>query len=149
MILSHQLGAFSAREQEKSANLAFPWLALWASTDCLAFGFFPSCFFLMRFLSRFPSQIWDTAGQERFRSVTHAYYRDAHGKAHCARIAFRLESRAAGCNPEEKPRTFLTAPKGQPLSVQFHFKDQVGSPAFVGGERDSSPARGGVTQDAA
>lgn len=25
-------------------------------------------------------QIWDTAGQERFRSVTHAYYRDAHGK---------------------------------------------------------------------
>uniref|UniRef100_A0A8C6KPJ9 RAB26, member RAS onco family n=1 Tax=Nothobranchius furzeri TaxID=105023 RepID=A0A8C6KPJ9_NOTFU len=26
-------------------------------------------------------QIWDTAGQERFRSVTHAYYRDAHGEA--------------------------------------------------------------------
>jgi len=26
-------------------------------------------------------QIWDTAGQERFRSVTHAYYRDAHGTA--------------------------------------------------------------------
>uniref|UniRef100_A0A4W5L8B4 RAB26, member RAS onco family n=1 Tax=Hucho hucho TaxID=62062 RepID=A0A4W5L8B4_9TELE len=25
-----------------------------------------------------PTQIWDTAGQERFRSVTHAYYRDAH-----------------------------------------------------------------------
>ncbi|XP_012587300.1 PREDICTED: ras-related protein Rab-26 isoform X4 [Condylura cristata] len=25
-------------------------------------------------------QIWDTAGQERFRSVTHAYYRDAHGE---------------------------------------------------------------------
>ena len=24
-------------------------------------------------------QIWDTAGQERFRSMTHAYYRDAHG----------------------------------------------------------------------
>ncbi|XP_027626789.1 ras-related protein Rab-26 isoform X1 [Tupaia chinensis] len=23
-------------------------------------------------------QLWDTAGQERFRSVTHAYYRDAH-----------------------------------------------------------------------
>ncbi|XP_012944215.1 ras-related protein Rab-37 isoform X2 [Aplysia californica] len=23
-------------------------------------------------------QIWDTAGQERFRSMTHAYYRDAH-----------------------------------------------------------------------
>ncbi|KMQ90850.1 ras-related protein rab-37 [Lasius niger] len=27
-------------------------------------------------------QIWDTAGQERFRSVTHAYYRDAHGKSY-------------------------------------------------------------------
>ncbi|XP_039905597.1 ras-related protein Rab-26-like isoform X2 [Simochromis diagramma] len=27
-------------------------------------------------------QIWDTAGQERFRSVTHAYYRDAHGGIH-------------------------------------------------------------------
>ena len=27
------------------------------------------------------SQIWDTAGQERFRSVTHAYYRDAHGES--------------------------------------------------------------------
>uniref|UniRef100_A0A3B4B4W7 small monomeric GTPase n=1 Tax=Periophthalmus magnuspinnatus TaxID=409849 RepID=A0A3B4B4W7_9GOBI len=26
----------------------------------------------------FVFQIWDTAGQERFRSVTHAYYRDAH-----------------------------------------------------------------------
>lgn len=29
-------------------------------------------------------QIWDTAGQERFRSVTHAYYRDAHGKSSSA-----------------------------------------------------------------
>lgn len=28
-------------------------------------------------------QIWDTAGQERFRSVTHAYYRDAHGNFCC------------------------------------------------------------------
>ena len=27
-------------------------------------------------------QIWDTAGQERFRSITHAYYRDAHGIVH-------------------------------------------------------------------
>lgn len=27
----------------------------------------------------FVTQIWDTAGQERFRSVTHAYYRDAQG----------------------------------------------------------------------
>ncbi|XP_015111405.1 ras-related protein Rab-37 isoform X1 [Diachasma alloeum] len=28
--------------------------------------------------TRIKLQIWDTAGQERFRSVTHAYYRDAH-----------------------------------------------------------------------
>lgn len=28
-------------------------------------------------------QIWDTAGQERFRSVTHAYYRDANGRFDC------------------------------------------------------------------
>nr|XP_027224128.1 ras-related protein Rab-44-like isoform X3 [Penaeus vannamei] len=28
--------------------------------------------------SKVKLQIWDTAGQERFRSVTHAYYRDAH-----------------------------------------------------------------------
>lgn len=34
-------------------------------------------------------QIWDTAGQERFRSVTHAYYRDAHG-----------EPRGRGSQPE-------------------------------------------------
>ena len=32
--------------------------------------------------SKVKLQIWDTAGQERFRSVTHAYYRDAHGKWH-------------------------------------------------------------------
>ncbi len=24
-------------------------------------------------------QVWDTAGQERFRSVSQAYYRNAHG----------------------------------------------------------------------
>uniref|UniRef100_A0A3Q2E0W1 small monomeric GTPase n=1 Tax=Cyprinodon variegatus TaxID=28743 RepID=A0A3Q2E0W1_CYPVA len=29
-------------------------------------------------LNQYPKEIWDTAGQERFRSVTHAYYRDAH-----------------------------------------------------------------------
>nr|KAF7435063.1 hypothetical protein H0235_003254 [Vespula pensylvanica] len=30
--------------------------------------------------TRVKLQIWDTAGQERFRSVTHAYYRDAHAR---------------------------------------------------------------------
>lgn len=34
---------------------------------------------LITFVSHY-LQIWDTAGQERFRSVTHAYYRDAHGE---------------------------------------------------------------------
>uniref|UniRef100_A0A3P8TE27 small monomeric GTPase n=1 Tax=Amphiprion percula TaxID=161767 RepID=A0A3P8TE27_AMPPE len=34
--------------------------------------------FTVRFAISFLHQIWDTAGQERFRSVTHAYYRDAH-----------------------------------------------------------------------
>ncbi|KAJ8366922.1 hypothetical protein AAFF_G00336760, partial [Aldrovandia affinis] len=32
-------------------------------------------------------QIWDTAGQERFRSVTHAYYRDAHGELDSSSLA--------------------------------------------------------------
>lgn len=40
-----------------------------AESLCASNGFFS-----------FQSQIWDTAGQERFRSVTHAYYRDAHGE---------------------------------------------------------------------
>ncbi|KAJ3607674.1 hypothetical protein NHX12_024725 [Muraenolepis orangiensis] len=44
-------------------------------------------------------QIWDTAGQERFRSVTHAYYRDAHAcPAVVVRLAgSRLESRGRVC----------------------------------------------------
>lgn len=47
-------------------------------------------------------QIWDTAGQERFRSVTHAYYRDAHGmsddrtnkrlQVRNSAVCFRLEN---------------------------------------------------------
>ena len=32
-------------------------------------------------------QLWDTAGQERFRSVTHAYFRDAHGKLEIINIS--------------------------------------------------------------
>ncbi|KAL7858070.1 hypothetical protein AOLI_G00181720 [Acnodon oligacanthus] len=35
-------------------------------------------------------QIWDTAGQERFRTITHSYYRSAHG----AMIAYDLTRRS-------------------------------------------------------
>ncbi|KAJ4940695.1 hypothetical protein JOQ06_026990, partial [Pogonophryne albipinna] len=35
-------------------------------------------------------QIWDTAGQERFRSVTHAYYRDANDKSFLKASLFRF-----------------------------------------------------------
>lgn len=41
--------------------------------------------------TRVKLQIWDTAGQERFRSVTHAYYRDAHGE-YFAAICFEPDS---------------------------------------------------------
>lgn len=44
--------------------------------------------------SKVKLQIWDTAGQERFRSVTHAYYRDAHGKT-CAFSATGLPNQVS------------------------------------------------------
>uniref|UniRef100_A0A8D0H0U9 small monomeric GTPase n=1 Tax=Sphenodon punctatus TaxID=8508 RepID=A0A8D0H0U9_SPHPU len=37
-------------------------------------------------------QIWDTAGQERFRSVTHAYYRDAHAGLGCHLLSLTMLS---------------------------------------------------------
>ena len=45
-------------------------------------------------------QIWDTAGQERFRSVTHAYYRDAHGTTFNA--CKQLKQREAGTVKRQK-----------------------------------------------
>uniref|UniRef100_A0A672Q9I4 RAB26, member RAS onco family n=1 Tax=Sinocyclocheilus grahami TaxID=75366 RepID=A0A672Q9I4_SINGR len=42
-------------------------------------------------------QIWDTAGQERFRSVTHAYYRDAHGELHCITVVESLFQNIKPC----------------------------------------------------
>lgn len=42
--------------------------------------------------TRVKLQIWDTAGQERFRSVTHAYYRDAHGERRGRRRRFHADS---------------------------------------------------------
>ena len=47
---------------------------------CVFFFFFLQNKILNVDGNRVKLQIWDTAGQERFRSVTHAYYRDAHGK---------------------------------------------------------------------
>uniref|UniRef100_A0A8D0H4S4 RAB26, member RAS onco family n=1 Tax=Sphenodon punctatus TaxID=8508 RepID=A0A8D0H4S4_SPHPU len=40
----------------------------------------------------FVLQIWDTAGQERFRSVTHAYYRDAHAGLGCHLLSLTMLS---------------------------------------------------------
>uniref|UniRef100_F6YY91 small monomeric GTPase n=1 Tax=Xenopus tropicalis TaxID=8364 RepID=F6YY91_XENTR len=49
---------------------------------CLLVRFKDGAFLAGSFISTvgidFRVRIWDTAGQERFRSVTHAYYRDAH-----------------------------------------------------------------------
>lgn len=46
--------------------------------------------------SKVKLQIWDTAGQERFRSVTHAYYRDAHGELRAGREGDGKGQRRAG-----------------------------------------------------
>ncbi|KAG8145414.1 hypothetical protein E2320_011954, partial [Naja naja] len=43
-------------------------------------------------------QIWDTAGQERFRSVTHAYYRDAHGSMKALQQGFEVRLRSHDVN---------------------------------------------------
>eukprot|EP00066_Takifugu_rubripes_P002657 XP_003964721.1 PREDICTED: ras-related protein Rab-26 [Takifugu rubripes] len=47
---------------------------------CLLVRFKDAAFLAGSFISTvgIDFRIWDTAGQERFRSVTHAYYRDAH-----------------------------------------------------------------------
>jgi GTPase SAR1 family protein len=49
--------------------------------------------------SKVKLQIWDTAGQERFRSVTHAYYRDAHGKT-CIFCYRTTQSSFEGLDPD-------------------------------------------------
>uniref|UniRef100_A0A9J7ZRD4 small monomeric GTPase n=1 Tax=Cyprinus carpio carpio TaxID=630221 RepID=A0A9J7ZRD4_CYPCA len=48
--------------------------------SCLLVRFKDGAFLAGSFISTvgIDFRIWDTAGQERFRSVTHAYYRDAH-----------------------------------------------------------------------
>ncbi|XP_032000951.1 ras-related protein Rab-26 isoform X3 [Hylobates moloch] len=68
-------------------------------------------------------QMWDTAGQERFRSVTHAYYRDAHAllllydvtnKASFDNIQCDLEGQSSGAwgKPCREPQPGLPPPTG-------------------------------------
>ncbi|CAN0210053.1 unnamed protein product [Lampetra fluviatilis] len=70
-------------------------------------------------------QIWDTAGQERFRSVTHAYYRDADALLLCYDVSNRASF--------ENVRSWLT-------EVQ-NFADSnvvlmlIGNKADLGGQR--------------
>lgn len=67
-------------------------------------------------LSFFLLQIWDTAGQERFRSVTHAYYRDANG-----RVPLCLSARACVIVTDILPSTFLFSPDTAKLfQMAFH-----------------------------
>ncbi|XP_044927861.1 ras-related protein Rab-26 isoform X2 [Mustela putorius furo] len=49
-------------------------------------------------------QIWDTAGQERFRSVTHAYYRDAHALL----LLYDVTNKASFDNIQLAPQAWLT-----------------------------------------
>ncbi|PSN32464.1 hypothetical protein C0J52_26401 [Blattella germanica] len=55
------------------------------------------CFFLLQNKvvtvdqTKVKLQIWDTAGQERFRSVTHAYYRDAHGNSKPEKVETQMK----------------------------------------------------------
>ncbi|XP_074116075.1 ras-related protein Rab-37 isoform X4 [Cotesia typhae] len=97
--------------------------------------------------TRIKLQIWDTAGQERFRSVTHAYYRDAHGnKSDCGnervikiedgkrladeyQVPFMETSAKTGLNVE---LAFLAIAKqlkarksGNPDDTKFNVRDYV------------------------
>ncbi|KAM7371171.1 hypothetical protein PAMP_010662 [Pampus punctatissimus] len=63
-------------------------------------------------------QIWDTAGQERFRSVTHAYYRDAHGND-------RPKKQAAG-----EPSGIVRVSEHQPLGSLIKKRSALGQAAF-------------------
>ena len=57
-------------------------------------------------------QVWDTAGQERFRSVTHAYYRDAHGektgRSRRDSLELMMQSGAHGAKGWQSPENRLS-----------------------------------------
>ncbi|XP_059009959.1 ras-related protein Rab-26 isoform X2 [Mustela lutreola] len=61
-------------------------------------------------------QIWDTAGQERFRSVTHAYYRDAHALL----LLYDVTNKASFDN--------IQSPTGALCSVAWRGKGHAGVP---------------------
>ncbi|KAJ7407361.1 Ras-related protein Rab-26 [Pitangus sulphuratus] len=69
------------REQEELAELHVMLVGdSGVGKTCLLVRFKDGAFLAGSFISTvgIDFRIWDTAGQERFRSVTHAYYRDAH-----------------------------------------------------------------------
>ncbi|XP_061612142.1 ras-related protein Rab-26 isoform X3 [Phyllopteryx taeniolatus] len=62
-------------------------------------------------------QIWDTAGQERFRSVTHAYYRDAHALL----LLYDVTNKASFDNIREFGVPFMETSARSGLNVELAF----------------------------
>ncbi|XP_076844060.1 ras-related protein Rab-26 isoform X3 [Brachyhypopomus gauderio] len=62
-------------------------------------------------------QIWDTAGQERFRSVTHAYYRDAHALL----LLYDVTNKASFDNIQEFGVPFIETSAKSGLNVELAF----------------------------
>ncbi|XP_071671107.1 ras-related protein Rab-26 isoform X3 [Patagioenas fasciata] len=62
-------------------------------------------------------QIWDTAGQERFRSVTHAYYRDAHALL----LLYDVTNKASFDNIQEYGVPFMETSAKSGLNVDLAF----------------------------
>lgn len=63
-------------------------------------------------------QIWDTAGQERFRSITHAYYRDAHGTTPLSGTHLHIEMRAALLFDQSKLQPVFRLTRGWPFRLE-------------------------------
>ncbi|XP_061605499.1 ras-related protein Rab-26-like isoform X8 [Phyllopteryx taeniolatus] len=62
-------------------------------------------------------QIWDTAGQERFRSVTHAYYRDAHALL----LLYDVTNKTSFDNIQEFGVPFMETSARSGLNVELAF----------------------------
>ncbi|XP_022450238.1 ras-related protein Rab-26 isoform X9 [Delphinapterus leucas] len=62
-------------------------------------------------------QIWDTAGQERFRSVTHAYYRDAHALL----LLYDVTNKASFDSIQEYGLPFMETSAKMGLNVDLAF----------------------------